>query len=152
MIKRLAMISLAFFTPLSLGASADREFEEILDRYFEIHASLAADSIEGIDAAAHSIGKLAAEIRSDDSRIKALRSDLESAASRIEGKSLDDARVVFFELSKPLLVYLNQFYEGDKGYFRYYCSMLNKAWVQQEEPVKNPYHGSSMLTCGELIE
>ncbi len=33
-----------------------------------------------------------------------------------------------------------------------YCPMKKSSWLSSEKPVKNPYYGSSMLTCGKISE
>jgi hypothetical protein len=30
--------------------------------------------------------------------------------------------------------------------------MVKKNWLQPDKSVRNPYYGSSMLTCGELVK
>ena len=137
---------------LSLAAPTDKTFEKILDHYFEIQATLAMDSTEGITSAGRSIHQLASSLQTDDPVIEGLASNLSRAAQEIQGKDLEGARLSFFELSKPLLQYLHQFYKGENEYFRYFCSMAKKGWIQPEKGTRNPYHGSSMLTCGELIQ
>jgi hypothetical protein len=105
-----------------------------------------------VDSAAQSIVKITAGIKTTDAKVLGLTTSVAKAAQAIEGKDLEAARSEFFELSKPLLAYLHQFYKGEKEYFRYYCSMAKKGWIQPEKGTKNPYYGSSMLTCGELIQ
>jgi Cu(I)/Ag(I) efflux system membrane fusion protein len=152
MIKTLAIPHVILLVAgLCLAAPTDNQFEKILDRYFEIQATLATDSTEGIDAASQAIDRLAAGVKTNESEIQGLATSVRKAAQEIQGKNLEAARLSFFELSKPILAYLHQFYKGEKEYFRYYCSMAKKGWIQSEEGTKNPYYGSSMLTCGELI-
>jgi hypothetical protein len=144
-------VTLMLFSAFGFAGVADDQFERILDRYSEIQASLAADSTEGVDAAAQSIHQLASDVKSSDVTIQSLAAKLKSAAGKMRGKNLEASRQEFFELSKPLLAYLHQFYGGEKKYFRYYCSMAKKGWIQPEQGTRNPYYGSSMLTCGEPI-
>lgn len=33
-----------------------------------------------------------------------------------------------------------------------YCPMKKAYWLSMEKEIKNPYYGSSMLTCGKVIE
>ena len=33
-----------------------------------------------------------------------------------------------------------------------YCPMKKSSWLSSEKPVKNPYYGSAMLTCGKVSE
>jgi len=154
MMKKTFYLCLALaITSMSLvwAGSADNQAESILDQYFLIHASLAKDSTQGIDGAAQKIAKLSSTAGVTDPQVQKLLIQVEKAANQIQGKDLKQAREQFFELSKPLLVYLNQFYSGQKTYYRYFCSMAKKGWIQPHKEVRNPYYGSSMLTCGDLI-
>jgi hypothetical protein len=33
-----------------------------------------------------------------------------------------------------------------------YCPMKKAYWLSKEKDIKNPYYGSSMLTCGKVAE
>ena len=154
MMKRVIPSLLVFFAlaGLVIAGSADGQIDKILSQYAKIHSSLAKDSTEGVDAAAKSIQELASQLKSVDPASAKLGEDIARAAQSIQGEDLEQARLKFFELSKPLLVYLNTSYSGDATYYRYYCDMAKKGWVQSEKGIRNPYYGSSMLTCGELIK
>jgi hypothetical protein len=133
------------------AGSADQQVENILDQYFLIQSSLSKDTTQGVDAAARNIVKLATTSEVEDPQIAKLFVQIKTAANRIQGKDLKQTRDEFFELSKPLLVYLNQFYSGKKVFYRYFCTMAKKGWIQAHKETRNPYYGSSMLTCGDLI-
>jgi hypothetical protein len=36
--------------------------------------------------------------------------------------------------------------------YQQYCPMKKAAWLSNESAVKNPYYGSSMLTCGNVTD
>lgn len=40
---------------------------------------------------------------------------------------------------------------GQSLYYQY-CPMKKAYWISDEAAVKNPYYGSSMLTCGNTVE
>lgn len=152
MIKKTVFVCLVLaFAGLAWAGPADQKAEAILDQYFLIQASLAKDSTQGIDDAAQKIAKLAATSAAADLKVQTIFSQVEKAANQIQGKDLKQAREQFFELSKPLLVYFNQFYSGKKEFYRYFCSMAKKAWIQPTKGASNPYLGSAMPTCGDLI-
>lgn len=135
-----------------LGGPIDGEIDALLSDYFKIQTALADDSTAGVDSAARSIHLKAGEIESADPAVQKLLQSLKEAAKKIQGKDLERTRLQFFELSKPLLAYLHQFHSSKESYSRYYCSMAKKGWVQAERGTKNPYYGSSMLACGDLIQ
>ena len=36
--------------------------------------------------------------------------------------------------------------------YKDYCPMVKAIWLSETKPIKNPYYGSKMLTCGEVQE
>ena len=36
--------------------------------------------------------------------------------------------------------------------YKDYCPMVKAIWLSEVKPIKNPYYGSSMLTCGNVQE
>lgn len=136
----------------ALAGPIDKEMELVLEQYSKIHNSLTDDTTVGVDSAAQSIVKIVDGISTTDAKVLGLTSNVSKSAQDIQGKDLEMARSRFFELSKPLLAYVYQFYSGEREYFRFYCDMAKKGWVQDTKELRNPYYGSSMLTCGELIQ
>lgn len=139
------------FACLAWAGPVDQPVENILDQYFLIQASLANDSTQGVEEAAQKIMKLAMNIQTTDAKSEKLLGQVHKAVHKMDGKDLKQTRDQFFELSKPLLVYLKQDYSGGRTYYRYFCSMANRGWIQPDKGVRNPYMGSSMPTCGEPI-
>lgn len=149
--KLIAFFVFSLCVGLGTAGPVDAEFETMMDHYFRIQKVLTQDSTSGIDAEAAKIVKLASSATSSDAEVSNLLADLKAAGEKIQGKDLKAARDEFFAMSKPVLIYLNKHYSGDESYFRYFCGMAKKGWVQGEKGIRNPYYGSEMLTCGELI-
>jgi hypothetical protein len=36
--------------------------------------------------------------------------------------------------------------------YKDYCPMVKAIWLSETKPIKNPYYGNSMLTCGQVQE
>ena len=36
--------------------------------------------------------------------------------------------------------------------YKDYCPMVKAIWLSETKPIKNPYYGSGMLTCGKVQE
>ncbi len=128
----------------------DDDIDRILVEYFKIQRALAQDTTKGVAEASRRIASLAGTIRAEGPAAETAAA-IHQAASALTAPDLDTARRQFFDLSKPLLEYLHQHYSGKGEYFRYFCSMARKGWVQEDDEVRNPYHGSAMLRCGERI-
>ena len=147
----MAFVALASVNVIWAGA-VDTSIDTILGDYFKVQSALAQDSTAGIDGAAQAIQKTAESVKTTDPEVRKLLADIRTAAQKIQGQDLETARATFFELSGPLLVYLNRFHSSSDGYYRFFCPMAKKGWVQPDKDTRNPYYGSSMLRCGELIQ
>jgi hypothetical protein len=147
----MVLVGLLFGGALWAGP-ADQSIDGILKDYFKIHTALAQDSTEGVATAAQSITQKATSIRTTDPEVQKLLTQITIASRDFEASSLDKARESFFELSKPLLAYLNQFHAQKDQYYRYFCTMKQRAWIQPEKETQNPYTGQAMLGCGQLIK
>ena len=104
-----------------------------LAEYVRAQTALAADDFEGAQTALAGLMAIAdptirplAEVAADAEDITTMRSDF-----------------------KPLSEFLAAM-ELPQGYARAYCPMYDGGsnWVQEDGPVRNPYYGSEMLTCG----
>lgn len=146
-----AILIFVLSSAFGLGGPVDKDVDKILNEYFKIQDILTQDSVKGVDAAARTIVSVAGQVQAGDAKVQALIDTMKASAERMQGKELKAARNEFFELSKPLLVYLNMHYSGDSEYFRFYCDMAKKGWIQSKNDIRNPYYGSEMLKCGELI-
>jgi Cu(I)/Ag(I) efflux system membrane fusion protein len=70
---------------------------------------------------------------------------------------IQDVREGFLKLSSALVPMLKQFGSGlEQEILIYHCPMAFRGkggdWIQNKSGIENPYFGSSMFTCGELIE
>ena len=124
-------------------AALTEPVKSALDHYLSIQADLAKDSIQGLDAEANVIAKLAG---GDEMKAPEIAKEAETLA---QARDLATAREAFKPLSASLIKYL----AGHKisgSYHEAYCPMVNASWLQTGLNVRNPYLGSQMLTCGEL--
>ena len=135
----------------------DRQMRPILEDYLRIGETLAADSVEGVHRKAESIAKLAGSLDptkvSGDhaSRYEHVPARLRSAARTLaESKTLEEARAAYKELSKPMGMWASM--SKPKGIDVVYCPMAKASWLQKKGATRNPYHGSEMLRCGQVVK
>lgn len=74
-----------------------------------------------------------------------------------EKSDLKDIRTAFKPLSEEVGVLAKTFgFGGGNPVFELHCPMAfhgqGAVWYQEEDQVKNPYYGSSMLTCADRVE
>lgn len=149
-------------TPGLLGAAESSVYEEMSGHYEAIRLALLGDSLDGVQEHASAIQASASDLVSNFSAGKAEVADaeagkletalqeIESAASRLAASSdLAAARDDFFSLTKPIAQYRKL--AGSTGTVVAYCSMAQKAWIQPEGEIGNPYMGQKMPKCGEIV-
>ncbi|MDO9374097.1 MAG: DUF3347 domain-containing protein [Ferruginibacter sp.] len=72
-------------------------------------------------------------------------------ASAIAGtKDLTKQREYFMNFSRNMLAVAKAVKLSDKPVYEVYCPMKKASWLSAAKDIRNPYYGSSMLTCGEV--
>lgn len=127
----------AWSLPFAAGAETAQQasLEEQVAAYVDVQVALAADDFEGAQVAAQGLVAVADSTTAPLARAVAESEDIETMRARF----------------KPLSEYLAA-QTLPKGYARAYCPMYDGGsnWVQADGPVRNPYFGSAMLTCGVI--
>ena len=67
-------------------------------------------------------------------------------------KDLKKQREYFADLSSNMATVAKSLQLGNQTIYLQYCPMKKSAWLSSEKQIRNPYYGSSMLTCGEVTE
>lgn len=80
--------------------------------------------------------------------VKKLTADAKSISGTTD---LKKQRETFKSLSKNTYELIKVSKSGQPVY-KQYCPMADSDWLSKEKAVKNPYYGSSMLTCGNVVE
>ena len=109
------------------------DFETQLDAYVEVQEALAADNFEVART------QLAEFAQITDTTTRAL------TETALSAPNIEALRSNFKPLSESLLAQ-----NLPQGFARAYCPMYDNgsSWIQRDGPVRNPYYGSFMLTCG----
>ncbi|MCE2541912.1 MAG: DUF3347 domain-containing protein [Acidobacteria bacterium] len=104
-----------------------------IESYVMAQEALAADNFDDARAALESLAPLADPVTQPLVRSAASADDIGTMRSRF----------------KPLSEYLAAL-DLPQGFARAYCPMYDGGsnWVQRDGPVRNPFYGSEMLTCG----
>ncbi len=78
---------------------------------------------------------------------------LSKDAGNISGtKDLKKQREYFASLSSNMAAVARVLKLGNQPIYLQYCPMKKAPWLSSEKQIRNPYYGSSMLTCGEVTE
>jgi hypothetical protein len=124
---------------------------QLLGHYYTIQRSLASDSMNGIATSAGEMATLSRQAAATEPLGKAELIALSEAAAKFNAADLKSARNGFGDLSDKMIAYLKASKAPQNPPYQYYCSMVKKNWLQPDKGTRNPYYGSSMLTCGELV-
>lgn len=124
--------------------------EGIVAIYVPMQEALAADSVAAVKEKAGAIALKAAEAASYGGDLSLFHGQIATAAQGMTAPDIDGLREQF----KPLSLALSRLVEkvAVAGHGIYYCPMADAYWVQVVGEVRNPYYGSKMLTCGELVQ
>ena len=69
-----------------------------------------------------------------------------------KANSLEKQRSVFNDVSVTLWKLVKSCSKIDTAVYYQYCPMKKTYWLSYEKEIENPYYGSSMLTCGKVVE
>ena len=148
MLKR-AVWTVTLAVALAIGTSlqASDALKAIVGSYLDVQARLAADKIEGIKPAAQAIVEQATRMGAAGEAMA------RSAKALGEAADIKAARLAFGDLSDAVIaVGKAEDWKDAPDAKVAYCPMVKKSWVQKESEIRNPYYGSSMLTCGSFTK
>lgn len=157
------LIASLLMIPGVVGAKeAPIAYMEMSSQYEAIRMALLGDSTEGVAEHAKAIQDLATSQLEDfdaartsvpdqdTGTFKVALQEIQTAATDLSSAgSLASAREQFFALTKPMARYRKL--SGDQGSVVAYCPMAQKAWIQPEGEIGNPYMGQKMPKCGDIV-
>lgn len=142
----------------SISQESNAPVSSLLGKYLDIKNALISGKTTD---AANAATDFVALTKKTDSKVlsaKAQQSFKESvdqlmadAITIASSKNLEKQRVAFQSLSEAFIAFAKASNTGRKIYIDY-CPMKKAYWMSMEEAIKNPYYGSSMLTCGKVSE
>jgi hypothetical protein len=105
--------------------------------------------------AATKAGELVKALNTSDAKVMTEKNRsglLEHAGKIAKSKDLESQREYFADLSTNMIALAKAKKLSTEPVYQMYCPMKKSNWLSGEKAVKNPYYGSSMLTCGEIVE
>ncbi|SFH90449.1 DUF3347 domain-containing protein [Halpernia frigidisoli] len=142
---------LTVFSVITFSAQQnDASISKLFQNYLSIKNALVSDNSDNASKAANEFIKSASMIDFkvlSEGNINVLKKD----ASQIsDSRSIDSQREIFGHLSQNMISLTKNFKLADKSVFVQYCPMADSSWLSSEKEVKNPFYGSSMLSCGSV--
>jgi Cu(I)/Ag(I) efflux system membrane fusion protein len=132
--------------------------EEMYQAYFAVQARLASDDTV-TEEEAHRLHEAATALSADeaaDANIREHAAEIATAAEHLHHLDLEDARLHFKTISRhaTLLAFTARGEGAETPIRHFYCPMVEDGggdWLQLDDQLANPYFGSEMLRCGELV-
>jgi hypothetical protein len=146
------IMTLALVVGSVIAGSGATSVDQLLGQYYVIQNSLAADSTSRVWASAAKIATISRQTAGLEPQAKSQLIALSDAAAKLQAADLKSARNGFGELSDRLIAYLQATGAKRNPPYQFFCPMVKKNWLQPDRETRNPYYGSSMLTCGELVQ
>jgi len=134
------------------------QLQSVYDAYFTVKDALIKSDTKLTSAKAKDLLTAITEVKMDK-----LKSDEHTAWMKVMKKLTADAKSIstssdlkkqretFKSLSKSTYE-LIKVSKSSQVVYKQYCPMADADWLSKEKAVKNPYYGSSMLTCGNVVE
>ncbi|MBS7255601.1 DUF3347 domain-containing protein [Flavobacterium branchiicola] len=134
------------------------ELQPVYDAYFTVKDALIKSDSKLTSAKAATLLTAITAVKMDKLKsnehtvwmkvMKKLTADAKSISSTTD---LKKQRETFKSLSKSTYD-LIKVSSPEQPIYKQYCPMADADWLSKEKAVKNPYYGSSMLTCGNVVE
>jgi hypothetical protein len=133
--------------------------QPVLTEYLKVKNALVAgksrDAANAATALTMALDKMAGGLMTGDEQkaFAATSAGTKEHAQSIasNGSNIKLQREHFQMLSKDIYDLVKAF-GTTQTIYKDYCPMVKAIWLSESKPIKNPYYGSSMLTCGEVQE
>ncbi|MEN2489947.1 DUF3347 domain-containing protein [Flavobacterium sp. B11] len=134
------------------------QLQSVYDAYFSVKDALIKSDSKLTSAKAATLLTAITAVKMDKLKsnehtvwmkvVKKLTADAKSISTTTD---LKKQRETFKSLSKSTYD-LIKVSSPEQPIYKQYCPMADADWLSKEKAVKNPYYGSSMLTCGNVVE
>lgn len=155
--KKIIAIACFIITAVTVNAQVNAGLSNVLEIYYAMKNALVAG-----DAAKASASASAFTIAISKVDPKALTADEQKIFSSLQSKLLADAkaiadakdiskqREIFSGFSNSMITLAKSVKLSAQTVYIDFCPMKKAYWLSAEQPIKNPYYGNSMLTCGSV--
>ena len=121
----------------------------LLNSYINVKNALVSSDSK---AAFTAISALNQAVKSEDNFSQ--KAELIKATEKLNkaGNDLEKQRAAFNDVSTVIWKLVKSSDKVNQPVYYQYCPMKKAYWLSKEKEIKNPYYGSSMLTCGKVAE
>jgi hypothetical protein len=134
------------------------QLQSVFDNYFAVKDALIKSDAKLTSAKATTLLTAIGAVKMDKLKssehtiwMKVMKKMTADAKAISSSQDLKKQRETFKSLSKSTYEII-KVSNPDQPVYKQYCPMADADWLSKEKAVKNPYYGSSMLTCGNVVE
>ncbi|TAJ47386.1 MAG: DUF3347 domain-containing protein [Chitinophagaceae bacterium] len=130
--------------------NAKSDPSQLLSLYYDIKDALVGGNANTASAKAEGFVKA---LNSVDSKLVSETSKealLNDATHIFESKDIKHQREHFAPFSDNMITLAKTVKLSAEPVYQQYCPMKKSSWLSSQQAIKNPYYGSSMLTCGSV--
>lgn len=135
-----------------IDGSSQQQLSQLLSSYFNIKNALvtgdAASAASNADLFLKTANTIDFNVISEGN-VHILSKDAGKISST---KDLKKQRQYFVDLSSNMATAAKSLKLSNQPIYLQYCPMKKAAWLSSDKQIRNPYYGSSMLTCGEVTD
>ncbi len=143
----------------SVSAEAGQQLEELYAAYFRIQQTLAQDQppAEADSQSLHRLATALSESQDLSEPARKLLKDIATHSEHLHHLLIEKARHDAFRPISHAVVTLATLARGENAggsVFQMFCPMVKGGagdWLQSDDKLLNPYWGSKMLTCGDVV-
>jgi len=155
--KRTILITIFFVTAFvqedfAQDSTQQYQLSQLLSQYYNLKDALVAGNGNFASVKAKEFIKIANSIDYkliSEGNINAL---LKDATGISETKDIKVQRLRFANFSNNMVTLAKSVKLTTSPIYQAYCPMKKANWLSSDKAIKNPYYGSAMLTCGEVVE
>ncbi len=149
--------------PLAVDKEFKLQLNKVYDQYIPLKNAFVLTDPQKVKAAANTFQQSLSKVNMDlvtgevhDTWMD-ISGKLSTQLKKIQSSAnIADQRSAFIEVNNQFYHAVKTFGLSGKTVYYQFCPMANNDkgayWLSEEEPVRNPYFGDEMLTCGEVKE
>ena len=139
------------------GATGEN-LEQLYQTYFAIQKALSEDKVP-TEQTVISLSQLSDSLSHEKSLSEEFRqrmTTIKDNAAHLHHLPIEEARKKFKSISHAVVTLATEVrgQQADRAFSHFFCPMVKQGegdWLQVEDQLSNPYYGSEMLRCGELV-
>ena len=146
------VVGLFFQESYAQDSSQQSRLSEVLTQYYSIKDAL----VKGVsNKASFTSEQFIKTLNAIDYRIISegnINALLKDATAISESKDIKKQRDLFANLSANMVTLSKDVRLSSQPIYVDYCPMKKASWLSNGKEIRNPYYGSTMLTCGNIVD